>query len=81
MELVECAAELGAIGATISGAGPTVLVWAFWQSGRSLLERLTEFAEGWADVRRAQSRRVAPGSRSRSASRELRIRRRGHLAE
>jgi len=54
MELVERATELGAIGATISGAGPTVLVWAFWQSGRSLLERLTEFAEGWADVRRAQ---------------------------
>jgi len=54
MELVERSAELGAIGATISGAGPTVLVWAFWQSGRGLLERLTEFADNWADVRRAQ---------------------------
>lgn len=54
MELVERAAELGAIGATISGAGPTVLVWTFWQSGRSLLDRLSEFAAGWADVRRAQ---------------------------
>ncbi|HET6830325.1 MAG TPA: homoserine kinase [Solirubrobacterales bacterium] len=54
MELAERAAELGALGATISGAGPTVLVWAFWQSGKGLLERLGELAEGWADVRRAQ---------------------------
>ena len=54
MELVDRAEEFGAIGATISGAGPTVLVWAFWQSGRRLLDRLGEFAEGWADVRRAQ---------------------------
>ncbi len=54
MELVGRAAEFGAIGATISGAGPTVLVWAFWQSGPGLLDRLGEFAAGWADVRRAQ---------------------------
>jgi homoserine kinase len=54
MELVGRAAELGALGATISGAGPTVLVWAFWQSGKGLLERLTEFAGEWAEVRRAQ---------------------------
>jgi homoserine kinase len=60
MELVERAAEFGAIGATISGAGPAVLVWAFWQSGSALLERLHEFAAdwadatGWAEVRRAQ---------------------------
>ncbi len=54
MELVERAAGLGAIGATISGAGPTVLVWSHWQAGRSLLDRLSEFAAGRADVRRAQ---------------------------
>jgi len=54
MELVERAPDLGALGATISGAGPTVLVWAFWQSGRGLLDRLAEFADGWADVRRTQ---------------------------
>lgn len=54
MELVERAVELGAIGATISGAGPTVLVWAFWQSGRGLLDRLSDFAAGWAEIRRAQ---------------------------
>jgi homoserine kinase len=53
-ELIERATDLGALGATISGAGPTVLVWTFWQSGPRLLERLTELADGWADVRRAQ---------------------------
>ena len=31
MELVERAEELGAVGATISGAGPTVLFWCHWQ--------------------------------------------------
>ncbi len=36
MELVDDAAELGALGATISGAGPTVLVWTTWQdAGKS----------------------------------------------
>ena len=54
MELVERRAEFGAIGATISGAGPTVLVWAFWQSGKALLDQLGEFAGDWAVVRRAQ---------------------------
>ena len=35
MELVERARELGALGATISGAGPTVLVWCdYEQTGR-----------------------------------------------
>lgn len=54
MELVERAPEFGALGATISGAGPTVLVWSFWQSGPGLLSQLEDFASGWADVRRAQ---------------------------
>ena len=31
MSLVADAPGLGALGATISGAGPTVLVWSFWQ--------------------------------------------------
>jgi ABC-type uncharacterized transport system ATPase subunit len=44
----------GFLGPNGAGKSTTVLVWAFWQSGRSLLERLAEFAEGWADVRRAQ---------------------------
>ena len=43
---------LGAIGATISGAGPTVLVWSFWQSGAKVSEGLAPLCEGWAEVRR-----------------------------
>ncbi|MGH2802484.1 MAG: homoserine kinase, partial [Thermoleophilaceae bacterium] len=40
MELVERAEELGAVGATISGAGPTVLFWCHWQQTGNLVERL-----------------------------------------
>ena len=36
MELVDRAAELGAVGATISGAGPTVLFWCHWQDTGAL---------------------------------------------
>ena len=52
LAIVAEARELGAIGATISGAGPTVLVWSFWQSGARLLESLQERCAGWAEVRR-----------------------------
>ncbi len=52
IELVERAIELGAIGATISGAGPTVLVWSFWQSSGPLVEALVHLTAGWADVQR-----------------------------
>jgi homoserine kinase len=62
MELVDRAGELGAVGATISGAGPTVLFWCHWQQTGTLVERLrTEaadcavrrvtFSPGGADVR------------------------------
>jgi homoserine kinase len=62
MELVERAAELGAVGATISGAGPTVLFWCHWEQTGGLMERLRSdapdceirrvgFAAGGADVR------------------------------
>ena len=40
MEVVEAAPDLGALGATISGAGPTVLVWSFWQSTGKVVEAL-----------------------------------------
>jgi homoserine kinase len=40
MELVEAAVELGALGATISGAGPTVLFWSHWEQTGALVERL-----------------------------------------
>jgi homoserine kinase len=53
MEIVNAAAiELGAIGATISGAGPTVLVWCFWQSTGKVMEGLRERVGDWAEVRR-----------------------------
>jgi homoserine kinase len=62
MDLVDRAEELGAVGATISGAGPTVLFWCHWQQTGTLVERLrTEaadcavrrvtFSPGGADVR------------------------------
>jgi homoserine kinase len=52
MEIVDAAAELGAIGATISGAGPTVLVWTTWEEAGSVAAALKERAAGWAEVRR-----------------------------
>ena len=53
MEIVELAHELGAIGATISGSGPTVLIWSYWQSGGAITEELAGRVEGWAELRRA----------------------------
>jgi homoserine kinase len=62
MELLAAARELGAVGASISGAGPTVLFWCDWQQTGALFERLraeardcevrrAHFAPGGADVR------------------------------
>jgi homoserine kinase len=62
MELLRQARELGAVGASISGAGPTVLFWCHWQATGALVERLREaapdcevsraqFSPGGADVR------------------------------
>ena len=52
MALVERATEFGALGASISGAGPTVLVWSVYDATAGLVERLRAETEGWADVRR-----------------------------
>jgi homoserine kinase len=52
MEIVESATELGALGATISGAGPTVLVWTTWQDAGNVVAALDERCAGWAEVRR-----------------------------
>jgi homoserine kinase len=52
MEIVEEAPRMGAIGATISGAGPTVLVWTFWQSTGDVMKKLTDRVGEWAEVRR-----------------------------
>ncbi len=52
MEIVEEAPRMGAIGATISGAGPTVLVWTFWQSTGEVMKALNERVGDWAEVQR-----------------------------
>ena len=52
MAIVARAAELGALGATISGAGPTVLVWSQYDATAGVVERLRAEADGWADVMR-----------------------------
>jgi homoserine kinase len=53
IELARRAPALGALGATISGAGPTVLVWCAFESTGAVLARLQAECEGWADVRHA----------------------------
>jgi homoserine kinase len=53
MEIVAEAGRLGAIGATISGAGPSVLVWTFWQSTGKVVDAIKQRVGGWAEVRRA----------------------------
>ena len=52
MELVRRARSLGALGATISGAGPTVLVWCHYEATAGVVEALRREAEGWAQVMR-----------------------------
>jgi homoserine kinase len=53
MELVRRAPALGALGATISGAGPTVLVWTQFEQTAAVVAGLREAAAGWAEVLRA----------------------------
>ncbi|CAN5635575.1 homoserine kinase [soil metagenome] len=52
LELVSKATELGAIGATISGAGTSVLVWSWWQDTGRVSEAVSRASDGWADVQR-----------------------------
>jgi len=52
MEIVDSAREMGALGATISGAGPTVLVWTTWQEAGKVAAALEGPCAGWAEVRR-----------------------------
>lgn len=52
MEIVQEAPRMGAIGATISGAGPSVLVFTFWQSTGEVMKKLSERVGSWAEVRR-----------------------------
>jgi homoserine kinase len=53
MRLLERAEELGAIGATISGAGPTVLFWTQADATGAVTRALRGATEGWAEVVRA----------------------------
>jgi homoserine kinase len=52
-ELLTRARKMGALGATISGAGPTVLVWTHYEQTGGVMEKLRAEAEGWATVHRA----------------------------
>lgn len=49
-ELVEKAPQLGALGATVSGAGPSVLVWSHFEQTGMLADTLSREARGWARV-------------------------------
>ncbi len=51
-ELALRARELGALGATISGAGPTVLVWCFYEQTGAVVDALRGELAGWADLLR-----------------------------
>lgn len=49
-ELVDDAEELGAIGATVSGAGPTVMLWTRSADAHAVLAAAQERCAGWATV-------------------------------
>jgi homoserine kinase len=40
------------LGATISGAGPTVLVWCFYEQTGAVAEALQDEVQGWASLLR-----------------------------
>jgi homoserine kinase len=50
MALLRRARELGALGATISGAGPTVLFWTYYETTGAVVQRLRPATAGWARV-------------------------------
>ena len=51
-ELASRTREMGALGATISGAGPTVLVWCFYEQTGAVARALRAEVEGWATLLR-----------------------------
>jgi homoserine kinase len=51
-ELLARASEFGALGATISGAGPTVLVWCLEEAADGVAEGLRGEVGAWAEVMR-----------------------------
>jgi len=52
-ELAQRARDLGALGASISGAGPTVLVWCFYEQTGAVAQALGPEIDGWAQLLRA----------------------------
>jgi homoserine kinase len=52
-EMMGRGSSYGALGATISGAGPSVLFWCQYEQTGPVMERLRLEAEGWATVVRA----------------------------
>jgi homoserine kinase len=50
--LVERAQLFGALGATISGAGPSVLVWCQYEQTGTVVDALQRETDGWAKVAR-----------------------------
>jgi homoserine kinase len=52
LELAENARDLGALGGTISGAGPTILIWTTWQDAGKVNEELVRRCSEWAEIRR-----------------------------
>jgi len=54
IELMSLASDIGAIGATVSGAGPAVLYWCFWQDTGKVSKALGERAGDGVEVRRAR---------------------------
>jgi homoserine kinase len=52
LQLAERARDLGALGATISGAGPTVLFWCFYEHTGAVAQALQGEIDGWATLLR-----------------------------
>ncbi len=50
MALVRRARDLGALGATISGAGPSVLVWTHYETTGAVMGKLKPATAGWAQL-------------------------------
>jgi homoserine kinase len=50
MALLRRAQELGALGATISGAGPSVLFWTHYEATGAVMAKLKPATAGWAQV-------------------------------
>jgi len=50
MALLRRARDLGALGATISGAGPSVLVWTHYETTGAVMAKLKPATAGWAQL-------------------------------